>query len=84
VIIAVPEQEAVEVHPMAGIGPSLEPFADVITWYRWWCSVCRVSPANTRASGPRGALAQGDYHLRTEQCHVVGQLALFALAGGAR
>jgi hypothetical protein len=72
VIIAVPEQERVR---CAGIGvPEHE---SVLTWYRWWCSACHVSAVSARASHASGALSQADQHLASEQCHVVGQLALF-------
>lgn len=78
-IIAVPEQETVWA---SGIG--IPEHQATLTWYRWWCSVCRVSSRYAKASHADLALRQGDYHLEVAQCHVVGQLALFALAGGAR
>lgn len=66
-IVAVPEQIAVE-------------GASVQTWWRWWCSVCRVLASGARWSHAELALRQGDRHAAVEQCHVVGQLSLF---GGA-
>jgi hypothetical protein len=78
VIVAVPEQETVMA---SGIG--IPAYASVLTWYRWWCSVCRVLAPAAKASHADLALRQGEWHAEREQCHTVGQLALFA-AGGAR
>jgi len=77
VIVAVPEQTTTVA---SGIG--IPEHEIVLTWYRWWCSVCQVSAENARASHAGGALEQAEWHLETVQCHFVGQLALFALAGG--
>lgn len=78
-IVAVPEQHAAV---FSGIG--IPQHTAVLTWYRWWCSVCRVSAVNAACSHAVGALEQAEHHLAVEQCHVVGQLSLFAHAGGAR
>jgi hypothetical protein len=78
VIVAVPEQQTVVA---SGIG--IPAYATVLTWYRWWCSSCRVLAPGVTASHAVLALSQGDHHLAAEQCHVSGQLALFP-AGGAR
>ena len=75
-IVAVPEQETTVA---SGIG--IPEYTTVLTWYRWWCSACRTSSPHVRASHAELALRQGDRHAAAEQCHVVGQLALF---GGAR
>lgn len=75
-IVAIPEQKTVIA---SGIG--IPAYTTVLTWWRWWCSICRVLAAAC-ASHAELALRQGDRHLETAQCHVVGQLALFP--GGAR
>lgn len=77
-IVAVPEQQT---GTFSGIGR--EPCTSVLTWYRWWCSVCRLLAPDARASHAELALRQGDHHLEVAQCHAEGQLALFP-AGGAR
>jgi hypothetical protein len=75
VILAVPQQT----HTVAaGIG--IPEYRTVLTWWSWWCSACRISGG--RVSHADMALNRGDRHARAEQCHVVGQLELFALAGG--
>ena len=74
-ILAVPEQLTTVA---SGIG--IPENVTVLTWWRWWCSACRVLAA-TCWSHAELALRQGDRHLAAEQCHVVGQLTLF---GGAR
>jgi hypothetical protein len=79
VIVAVPEQKTVVA---SGIGTPER--TSVLTWYRWWCSVCRVLAPGVKASHAELALRQGDHHAAAEQCHVAGQLALFAVGGGAR
>jgi hypothetical protein len=79
VILAIPEQEAVVA---SGIG--IPAYTTVLTWWRWWCSVCRILPPATKASHADLALSQGERHAQREQCHTEGQLALFALAGGAQ
>lgn len=72
-IIAIPEQETVR---CSGLGvPEHE---SVLSWYRWWCSECRVLASGARASHASSALSQADRHLAVDQCHVVGQLALIA------
>jgi hypothetical protein len=68
VIVAVPEQVTI----WAGSE------RDVLTSYRWWCSVCRVSAAGTKASHADLALKQSEWHLAIEQCHAEGQLSLVA------
>lgn len=78
-IVAVPEQKA---GVFSGIG--IPAHASVLTWYRWWCSICRVLAPDARASHADLALSQGDWHAEVAQCHAEGQLALFPLAGGAR
>jgi hypothetical protein len=75
VILAVPEQQTVHA---SGIGASGR--TSVLTWWRWWCSACRLLAAGMWSHAEL-ALRQGDRHAEAEQCHVVGQLALF---GGAR
>jgi hypothetical protein len=77
VIVAVPRQVTTVA---AGIG--IPEYRTVITTYRFWCSVCRVTGGTV--SHADMALDRGDRHAAAEQCHTVGQLALFALAGGAR
>jgi hypothetical protein len=76
VIIAVAERRTVVA---SGIG--VPEYASVLTWYRWWCSICQVSAEHARASHPDGALSQGDHHLLAAECHTEGQLPLFPLAG---
>jgi hypothetical protein len=76
VILAVPEQLATVA---SGIG--IPEHRTVLTWWRWWCSACRIT--GQRVSHAGMALDRGDRHTQAEQCHTVGQLALFA-AGGAR
>jgi hypothetical protein len=78
-ILAVPEQQTVVA---SGIG--VPAYTTVLTWWRWWCSVCRILAPATKASHAGLALRQGEHHAKQEQCHTEGQLALFALAGGAR
>ncbi|HEX5772443.1 MAG TPA: hypothetical protein VFY11_15890 [Nocardioidaceae bacterium] len=78
-ILAVPCQTSTVA---AGIGVPEHPI--VITMWRWWCSQCRLAQPSGASSHAAGALARGDWHAAAEQCHTVGQLALFALAGGAR
>lgn len=77
-IVAVPEQ-----YTTVASGIGVPEHAVVLTFYRWWCSACRLLAPAVRASHADLALRQGDHHLAAEQCHVVGQLELFA-AGGAR
>jgi hypothetical protein len=77
-ILAVPEQQTVVA---SGIG--IPAYTSVLTWWRWWCSVCRILAPGVKASHADLALAQGDYHAEREQCHTEGQLALFTV-GGAR
>jgi hypothetical protein len=72
VIIAVPEQ-----HTTVGSGIGIPEHTCVLTWYRWWCSACRVSAVNAWSSHASGALEQAEHHLRTVQCHAEGQLTLF-------
>jgi hypothetical protein len=76
-ILAVPEQ-----HTVSASGIGVPAYTTVLTWWRWWCSICRVL-AGTQASHADLALRQGEVHAEREQCHVTGQLALFAM-GGAR
>ena len=76
-IVAAPEQYTVR---SSGIG--IPEHTSVLTWYRWWCSACRISAVNVKCSHAVGALQQAEHHLRTEQCHVVGQLELFTAGGG--
>lgn len=77
-ILAVPEQQ-----PVMSRGLGIPERTSVLTWYRWWCSACRLT-ADGRCSHAALALGQGDRHAAAEQCHASGQLALFPLAGGAR
>jgi hypothetical protein len=79
VIVAVPERQTVVA---SGIG--VPPYTTVLTWWRWWCSACRVLAPGVKASHADLALRQGDFHAEQEQCHTAGQLALFALGGGGR
>lgn len=80
-ILAIPEQE---VGTFSGIG--IPPYESVPTWWRWWCSVCRVSAQSHSASHAELALSRGDRHAAVAQCHTDGQLALFPppAAEGAR
>jgi hypothetical protein len=78
VIVAVPEQ-----HTTTAGGIGIPEYTAVLTWYRWWCSVCRILAPAARASHAELALRQGERHAAAEQCHVVGQLELFT-AGDAR
>jgi hypothetical protein len=84
VIIAVPLQETDWVYPMGGVGPVKPRYLYTWTWWRWYCTDCRVmsDPAN-RWSWLTGALDRGEYHEELAQCQRVGQLELFAV-GGAR
>ncbi len=75
-ILAVPQQTRTVA---AGIG--IPEYTTVITWWCWWCSACRIERG--KSSHPDMALERGDRHAQAEQCHTVGQLALFP-AGGAR
>jgi hypothetical protein len=75
VILAVPQQT----HTVAS-GVGIPEYRTVITWWAWWCSVCRIG--GSRVSHAGMALDRGDRHAQAEQCHTVGQLELFALAGG--
>lgn len=77
-IVAVPEQVTTVA---SGIG--IPEYTTVLTWYRWWCSACRLLSPRARASHADLALRQGDWHLDAAQCHTAGQLALFP-AGDAR
>lgn len=77
-ILAVPEQRTTVA---SGLG--VPEHTVVLTFYRWWCSMCRLLAPGVQFSHAELALRQGDHHAAAEQCHVVGQLALFA-AGGAR
>jgi hypothetical protein len=70
VIVAVPEQ-----HTTVFSGIGIPEHEVTLTWYRWWCSVCRI-PATAYASHASGALEQADWHLATVQCHTDGQLSL--------
>jgi hypothetical protein len=70
VIVAVPEQRTVL---FSGIG--IPEHTAVSTWYRWWCSTCRVS-APSYCSHASLALDQAQWHLETVQCHVEGQMSL--------
>jgi hypothetical protein len=76
-ILAVPQQATTVA---SGIG--IPEYRTVLTTWTWWCTVCRI-PAPARWSHADLALRQGDHHAAAEQCHTVGQLELFALAGGA-
>lgn len=76
-IIAVPQQETVR-----SSGINIPEHESVLTWYRWWCSVCKVT-ADGYCSHPDSALGQGERHMRTAQCHVVGQLSLLPLVGAS-
>jgi hypothetical protein len=84
VIIAFPTQRIGEFHPVGGPLPTPPPFKAAVTWYRWYCTDCRVEskPANAW-SDPVSALDRGEYHEQVAQCQRVGQLELFAV-GGAR
>jgi hypothetical protein len=77
-ILAVPQQTRTVA---SGIG--IPEYPTVITCWSWWCTACRI-PSGPRWSHADLALRQGDHHVTAEQCHTVGQLELFALAGGAR
>lgn len=76
-ILAIPEQ-----HATVATGIGRPEYRTVLTWWRWWCSACRIGGG--RVSHADMALERGDRHVEDEQCHSVGQLALFAIAGGAR
>lgn len=73
-IVAVPEQHTTQAGP-----PERR---TVLTWWRWWCSACRLLQPDGQSSHADGALLRGDRHAAAEQCHTVGQLALFAAGGG--
>lgn len=77
-ILAVPEQ-----HATVASGIGIPEYTTALTWYRWWCSICRLL-ADAVASHAVLALRQGDQHAEAAQCHTTGQLALFTLAGGSR
>lgn len=79
-IIAVPLQRT---EVFSGIG--IPQHTAVVTWYRWWCTSCRVpsGPANAWSHASY-ALQMGEHHEQRAQCQTLGQLSLFALPAGAR
>lgn len=71
-ILAVPKQ-----HTTVASGIGIPEYRTVLTWWSWWCSICRI--AGGQSSHADMALDRGDRHAETAQCHTVGQLVLFAM-----